>query len=115
MKSVIKGNRVIANIYKADFEPWVYESDDPDKSSVLQLDKSKPNGVGLYIYKMEPGFTTTPHRHNSDESFLMLSGEMTDNDGTVYREGDFVLMKEGTEHSSYSKDGCVLVVYNETA
>jgi len=41
------------------------------RASVLQLDKSRPNGVGLYIYKMEPGFTTTPHRHSSDEAFLV--------------------------------------------
>jgi hypothetical protein len=72
VKPVNKGDRVIANIHQAEFEPWVYENDDPEQSSVLQLDKSRPNGVGLYIYKMEPGFTTTPHRHSSDEAFLII-------------------------------------------
>jgi len=114
VKPVKQGDRIVANIHQAAFEPWVFENDDPDQSSVLQLDKSRPNGVGLHIYKMEAGFTTTPHRHTSDETFLVLSGELIENDGTVYREGDFVLMKKGSEHSSYTRDGCVLAVYIET-
>jgi anti-sigma factor ChrR (cupin superfamily) len=60
---------------------------------------------------MEPGYTTIPHQHNGNEEFFIVSGDLTDNDGTVYRAGDLVWLKDGTQHCSYSEHGCVIVVY----
>ena len=65
------------------------------------------------LSKMEPGYTTIPHQHRGNEEFFMISGEAVDNDGTVYRAGDLVLMKDGTEHCSYTEKGCVILVYLE--
>jgi len=36
---------------------------------------------------------------------------LRDNDGTVYRTGDLVLLKDGTQHYSVSDEGCLLAVY----
>ena len=115
MKPVSKDDRKIANIYEAEFEPWVMENGEIHDSSVLQHDKTKPRGVGFHVYKMEPGCTTTPHMHTNNEEFLILSGELIENDGTVFREGDLVWMKKGTEHYSHTKTGCVMAVSIETA
>jgi len=115
MKSTAKNERKVANIHDAEFQPWVMENGELHDSSVLQLDISKPNGVGFHVYKMEPGSTTTPHRHTNNEEFLILSGELIENDGTVFREGDLVWMKKGTEHCSHTETGCVMAVYIETA
>ena len=41
----------------------------------------------------------------------MLEGEVSDHDGTVYRQGDFVLLKKGTRHNSFSRTGCTLAVF----
>jgi anti-sigma factor ChrR (cupin superfamily) len=60
---------------------------------------------------MEPGYTTIPHQHNGNEEFFIISGDLTDNDGTVYRAGDLVWLKDGTQHCSYTEKGCVIVVY----
>ena len=114
MKPVEKNERVVKNIHQAEFEPFVNESGGGE-GSVLQLNRSKAPGVGFHVYKMEAGCRTTPHEHSGDEEFLVISGEAVDNDGTVYREGDLILMKKGTQHSTYTEKGCIMAVYIETA
>ncbi|MCG6890734.1 MAG: cupin domain-containing protein [Gammaproteobacteria bacterium] len=112
MRAVAKGERLMINIDDVDFEPYISSNGEAD-GLAFQLDRSKRLGTGFHLYKMEPGYTTIPHQHNGNEEFFMISGEAVDNDGTVYRAGDLVLMKDGTEHCSYSKDGCVILVYLE--
>ena len=112
MKPVADGERIVVNIDDAEFEPFVNERGQED-GLVLQLDRSKRLGTGFHIYKMEPGYTTIPHEHRGNEEFFIISGDITDNDGTVYREGDLVLMKNGTQHCSYTKNGCVIAVFIE--
>ena len=113
MKPVAAGERIVVNINEAEYEPFINDNGEED-GLVLQLDRSKRLGTGFHIYKMEPGYTTIPHEHRGNEEFFIISGDVTDNDGTVYREGDLVLMKAGTQHCSYSENGCVIAVYIET-
>ena len=59
MKPTSKDERKVVNIHDAEFTPWMLENGELDaSSSLLQLNTSKPNGVGFHIYKMEPGSTT---------------------------------------------------------
>ena len=113
MKPIVDGERIVVNIREAEYQPFVNENGETD-GYALQLDRSKRLGTGFHVYKMEPGYTTIPHEHTSNEEFLLISGDLTDNDGTVYREGDLVLMKAGTQHCSYTENGCLLAVYIET-
>jgi len=113
MKPVAEGERMVINLDEIEFEPYINSRGEAD-GLAFQHDRSKPLGTGFHIYKMEPGYTTIPHQHRGNEEFLILSGEVTDNDGTVYREGDLVLMKDGTQHCSYTENGCVIVVYLES-
>ena len=113
MKPVAAGERIVVNINEAEFEPFVNDEGEFD-GYALQLDRSKRLGTGFHVYKMEPGYTTIPHEHSGNEEFLIISGDLTDNDGTVYREGDLVLMKAGTQHCSYTENGCVIAVYIES-
>jgi len=112
MKPVTAGDRIVVNINEAEFEPLIGSSGEMD-GYALQLDRNVPLGTGFHVYKMDPGYTTIPHEHGYDEHFLIISGDLTDNDGTVYREGDLVLMKAGTQHCSYSKKGCLIAVFIE--
>ena len=111
MKSVNDSDRRVVNIHNAQYRQW---EDEPGQS-VLQLNTAQPDGVGFHIFKMDPGVTTTAHEHTEDEEFLVLSGDLTDNDGTEYREGDLVWMKKGTQHCSTTKNGCLLAVFIRTA
>jgi anti-sigma factor ChrR (cupin superfamily) len=71
-------------------------------------------GNGTYVYEMELGYTSIPHRHRGIEEFLILSGDLTHHDGAVYREGYLVSLKAGTKHCSHTEYGCVITVYSES-
>ena len=110
MKPVAAGERRVANVDEIEFTAFVNQHGVAD-GSAFQHDRDRPLGTGFHLYKMEPGYTTIPHQHNGNEEFFIVSGDVTDNDGTVYRAGDLVWLKDGTEHCSYSENGCVIVVY----
>ena len=111
MKPVNSADRRIANIHDAEFKPFVFEDGAALGDTVLQLDDTQPLGVGFHVYRMPAGMTTRPHRHNGHEQFLILDGELIENDGTVFRKGDLVWLRDGTEHCSYTPNGCLLAVH----
>ncbi|MEM9278079.1 MAG: cupin domain-containing protein [Pseudomonadota bacterium] len=111
MKPIAENERRVANIRDAEFIPFDAETE--KGTSFLQLNPDMPRGVGFYIYKMDPGSQSTPHRHGGAEEFLMLEGELIDNDGTVYKPGDMVWLKGGTEHTSHTQTGCLVAVFAE--
>ncbi len=63
---------------------------------------------------MEPGAAAQPHEHTCHEQFLVLDGELIENDGTVFKPGDFVMLREGTQHNSRTETGCTLAVFVRT-
>jgi anti-sigma factor ChrR (cupin superfamily) len=67
-------------------------------------------GRGSYILVMAPGASSMPHRHTGREEFYVISGELVDCDGLVYRAGDFVSLAPGTTHASLTTEGCTLLV-----
>ena len=111
MKPVNPQDRRVANIHEAAYEPFVFADGLKLGDEVLQLDKTLPLGVGFHVYRMPPGMTTRPHRHNGNEQFLILEGELIENDGTVFRKGDLVWLRDGTEHNSHTPGGCLLAVH----
>ena len=111
MKPNADDARRIANIHQAAFEPFVYPDGVALGDAVLQLDKGQPLGVGFHVYRMPAGMTTRGHRHNGHEQFLILEGELHESDGTVLRAGDLVFYKDGTEHNSFTPQGCLLAVH----
>lgn len=111
MKPVSPGDRRIANIHQAAFEPFVYPDGVALGDAVLQLDESRGLGEGFHVYRMPPGMRTRSHRHNGHEQFLILEGELHESDGTILRAGDLVLYRDGTEHNSWTPEGCLLAVH----
>jgi anti-sigma factor ChrR (cupin superfamily) len=111
MKPVKREDRRAVNIKEGDYKPFVYEDGAALGDSILQLDDSQPLGTGFHVYRMPPGMTTRPHRHNGHEQFLILEGELIENDGTVFRTGDLVWLRDGTEHCSHTPNGCLLAVH----
>ncbi len=110
-KPIAQGERLVANIYETPFDGFVGDGVASEGESYLSLDSSQAAGHGFHIYRMAPGASSTPHEHMSDEHFLVLEGDITDNDGYEYRAGDLVLLKKGTEHFSTSENGCTLAVF----
>ena len=104
--------RKITNLYNVTFEPFNNYGSPIKGMSWHKISYNKENGgQGSYLLKMDPNAKSLPHIHNGYEEFLMLEGELTDADGKVFRKGDFVTFKPGSVHSSYTKDGCLILVF----
>lgn len=111
MKPIDPKDRKIANIHQASFQAFAYPDGAMLGDSILQLDDEKELGLGFHVYRMPPGMTTRGHRHNGHEQFLILEGELHESDGTILRAGDLVFYRDGTEHHSYTPNGCLLAVH----
>ena len=104
-------DRQVIDIYDIEFKPFDrYGSPVPKMSwHIISYDQKK--GQGSYVLKMDPGAQTVPHMHMGFEEFLIIEGELTDSDGTTFKKGDFVSFKPGTQHSSFSATGALIVVF----
>lgn len=111
MRSVAKAERIVANINSVKFKPFTAGGEEIPGQTYLQLDDTFPEGAGFHIYRMAPGTQSQPHEHTCHEQFLVIEGEVIDNDGYVYKPGDFVLLKQGTQHSSRTLTGATLAVF----
>ncbi len=113
MKPISPEERRVVNVNTGTFQPFLNSDGSNSNTSVLQLDPSKPFGAGFHLYRMEPGSTSQAHEHMGLEQFYVVEGELIDNDGTVYTAGDLVCLDKGTQHSSISPKGCLIVVHIE--
>lgn len=111
MKRIDPKDRKIANIHQARFKAFAYPDGAMLGDSILQLDDEQELGTGFHVYRMPPGMTTRGHRHNGHEQFLILEGELHESDGTILRAGDLVFYRDGTEHHSFTPNGCLLAVH----
>lgn len=111
MKPIAKADRRIANIREAEYEPWIDSDGTDSRTAILQLGPQRPIGTGFHVYRMEPGSRSEAHEHTEHEEFLVLEGELIECDGTVYRPGDLVWLRKGTQHTSHTETGCLLAVY----
>jgi anti-sigma factor ChrR (cupin superfamily) len=76
----------------------------------LPLSKDEKLEHEVFIIRFEADSSSNLHRHNGHEEFYVLDGELIDADGKVFKKGDYVKFEKGSEHSSYSKIGCTLLV-----
>ncbi|MBI2719744.1 MAG: cupin domain-containing protein [Rhizobiales bacterium] len=111
IKEIGASDRKVINIRSATFKKYLADGREVPGQSYLQLDETFPEGAGFTIYRMEPESSSQPHEHTCHEQFYVIDGEVTDNDGYVYRAGDFVLLTIGTQHFSTTKTGATLVVF----
>ena len=111
MRKVENAERIVANINSVKFKPFINDGREIPGQTYLQLDETFPEGAGFHIYRMAPGTASQPHEHTCHEQFLVLEGEVIDNDGFVYKPGDFVLLRQGTQHNSHTVTGATLAVF----
>lgn len=110
MSQTVSGRRVF-NVDQADFLPYDLEGPVQAEMSWLPISYEQSSGQGCYLMRMQPGATTIAHVHPGWEEFLIVSGELIDGDGTVFRAGDFVSYEPGTRHNSRTETGCVIAVF----
>ena len=103
--------RKITNPFNVKFEPFDSYGSVVRGMSWHKITYSKETGQGTYILKMEPGTKSLTHQHANYEEFIMLNGELIDPDNKVFKKGDIVTFEPGSTHSSYTKNGCLILVF----
>ena len=103
--------RKITNPFNVKFEPFDNYGSVVPGMSWHKITYSTEAGQGTYVLKMNPGTKSLSHTHTNYEEFLMLDGELIDVDNKVFKKGDFVTYEPGSTHSSYTKNGCLLLVF----
>ena len=103
--------RKITDLNNVKFEPFDNYGAPVPGMSWHKISYNKETGQGSYILKMEPGAKSLSHKHINYEEFLMLDGELIDPDNKIFKKGDFITFEPGSSHSSYSKTGCLLLVF----
>ena len=103
--------RKITNPLNVKFEPFDNYGAPLTGMSWHKISYNKKTGQGSYILKMEPGAKSLPHKHINYEEFLVLNGELIDSDGKIFKKEDFITFEPDSTHSSYTKTGCLLLVF----
>lgn len=103
--------RIITNPFNVKFEPFDNYGKAIPGMSWHKVSYDKESGHGTYILKMEPRTKSIPHEHANFEEFLILDGELTDHDKKNFKKGDFITFEPGTSHSSYTENGCLILVF----
>ena len=106
--------RIITDPFNVKFEPFNNYGDAIPGMSWHKITYDQKTGQGTYILKMEPGAKSKLHEHVNFEEFIMLDGELIDPDNNTFKKGDIVTYEPGSKHSSYTKHGCLILVFMRT-
>lgn len=69
----------------------------------------KTGRPAVALLRYQPGASVPLHRHTGLETIFVLRGAQSDERAT-YNVGDYVLNPEGTAHSVWSNDGCIILI-----
>jgi anti-sigma factor ChrR (cupin superfamily) len=70
-------------------------------------------GKRTLLIECQPGAVVPAHRHRTFEHSLILSGDVTSDEGD-YRAGDYQGMPAGSEHGAWStRSGCRVLIQHE--
>ena len=103
--------RKITNPFNVKFEPFDNYGSVVPGMNWHKITYNKETGQGTYILKMDPETKSLPHQHINYEEFIMLDGELIDLDNKIFKKGDIVTFEPDSNHSSYTKNGCLILVF----
>ena len=104
--------RSIINTASAEFSVYQEEGQVQEDMSILHLSYDSESGQGAYMMRMQAGAATIRHTHKRREEYLIIEGDLIEDDGTVLGPGDYVIQEPGTSHNSRTKTGCVLIGFD---
>ena len=103
--------RKITNPFDVKFVPFDNYGTPIPGMSWHKITYNQKTGEGTYILKMDPGAQSKFHEHTNFEEFIMLDGELTDPVNNIFKKGDIITYEPGSKHSSYTKNGCLILVF----
>jgi anti-sigma factor ChrR (cupin superfamily) len=105
-------NRRVIDTRKSKYDVYQFEGPKLDNIGQLDLTYDNKTGHGAYMIRMEPGAETTAHKHTTREEYLVIEGDLIEPGGLVLGPGDYVIYEPGSEHSSRTVNGCLLVGFD---
>jgi len=111
MPNKLARQRTVANWKTAEFSTYSLQGEPQKDLSWHNLSWDDATESGFFLIRFEPGGISIPHEHLQREEFVVLEGELEDNDGHVYRAGDCVSLAPGSKHFTRSKTGAVSAVF----
>ena len=103
--------RSVSNVHSTPFLEYDLEGPVQPEMSWLPISYDVETGQGCYAMRMQPGAVTIAHDHAGMEEFLVLEGDLIDDDGAAFGPGDFVSYEGGTHHNSRTETGCLIAVF----
>jgi len=103
--------RKITHLFNLKFKPFDNYGSIIPGMSWHKISYDQKNGKGTYVLKMDPGAKSILHKHSNFEEFFMLDGELIDADKRIFKKGDLITFYPESTHSSYTKDGCLILVF----
>jgi len=103
--------RKITKLNNLNFEPFNKYGETIKGWEWHKISFDEKTNFGTYVSRLEPGTKPLPHIHTGYEDFLILEGELIDSDGTVFKKGDFISYSPNSNHSSYTKKGCLILTF----
>jgi mannose-6-phosphate isomerase-like protein (cupin superfamily) len=105
----ISGIRRIYELRNLPMQPYDLDGPLQDDMAYAPLSYDPRTQRGSYLMRMEPGAATIHHTHASREEFLVLEGELIEDDGTVLKTGDWIVYEPGSDHHTRTETGCLLL------
>lgn len=102
--------RTVVNVKTAKLVPYGLQGKKQTDLTWYNVSYDPRKGQGVFLIRFKPGGLSVAHEHLGFEEFLILEGTVIDSDGAVYRAGDFVSLKPGSKHLSYSPRGTYALV-----
>ncbi len=109
-KRAIKERRKIIKTEHDYFKPYNRYGTVSTGLNWMSLSKNEKLEHEVFIVQFDPESCSSLHKHKGYEEFYVIDGELIDDDGKVFKKGDYIKYEKGTKHSSYSKTGCILLV-----
>lgn len=104
----------IENLHNVTFKPYKRYNQLLKGLYWHNINYSDITGVGTYLLKFSPNTYTKQHKHLDYENFYVLSGSIYDSlSKKTYYKNSFVSLEKNTIHYSYSKDGCIVLVFSQ--
>ena len=106
-----RAGRRVVNVHTTPFQEYDLEGPIQPDMSWLPVSYDRVTGQGCYLMRMQPSAVTIAHDHPGMEEFLIIDGELIDDDGAVFKAGDLVSYEADTHHNSRTETGCTIAVF----
>jgi len=93
-----------------DVESMPWQKTDINGIDMRVLYSDPDSGRSTIIFKMQPGAVVPLHEHTALEQTYVLSGSLTDDEGTV-TEGNFVWRPAGNTHVAHAPGGALIISF----